>query len=119
MPGRGLNPGHLHGRQLCLPHNHGVNHNELLLKMLCKHPLELLSFFGNFTEFQMLISMLLSTAIQVRPGSSALVYPNLKPHLGLYNVRACAHPKKSTFAHNLLYKLTFNYKYAVILSTYH
>ena len=60
----------------------------------------------------MLISMLLSTAIQVRPGSSALVYPNLKPHLGLYNVRTCAHPKKSTFVHNLLHKLTFNWKYA-------
>ena len=63
--------------------------------------------------------MLLSTAIQVRPGSSALVYPNLKPHLGLYNVRTCAHPKKSTFVQNLLYKLTFNYKYAEILSRYH
>ena len=63
--------------------------------------------------------MLLSTAIQVRPGSSALVYPNLKPHLGLYNVRTCAHPKKSAFVYNLLHKLTFNYKYAEILSTYH
>jgi len=51
MPGRGLNPRHLHGRQLCLPHNHGVNHYELHLKMLCRHPLELLSFFGNFAEF--------------------------------------------------------------------
>ena len=41
--------------------------------------------------------MLLSTAIQVRPGNSAPVYPNLKPHLGLYSVRTRAHPKKSTF----------------------
>ena len=51
MPGRGLNPGHLHGRQLCLPHNHGVNHNELFLNLLGRHPLELLSFFGNSAEF--------------------------------------------------------------------
>ena len=63
----------------------------------------------------MWISMLLSRAIQVRPRNSAPVYPNLKPHLGLYSVRTRAHPKKSTFVHNLLNK----HKYAEILSRYH
>ena len=51
MLGRVLNPGHLRGRQLCLPHNHGVNHNEEVIKYLCIYPSELLSFFGNSAEF--------------------------------------------------------------------
>ena len=63
--------------------------------------------------------MLLCRALHMGPVSYPLFHPNLKPHLGLYNVRTCAHPKKSTFVHNLLYKLTFNYKYAEILSRYH
>ena len=59
--------------------------------------------------------MFLSRAIQVKPCNSAPVYPNLKPHLGLYSVHTRAHPKKSTFMHNLLNK----HKYAEILSRYH
>ena len=63
--------------------------------------------------------MLLCRALHMGLVSYPLFHPNLKPHLGLYNVRPCAHPKISTFVHNLLYKLTFNYKYAEIFSTYH
>ena len=51
MLGQILNPGHLRGRQLCLPHNHGINHDEILIKLMGRHPLELLSFFGNSVEF--------------------------------------------------------------------
>ena len=35
--GRDLNPGHLLGRQLCLPHNHGVNYNKAVIKLLAIH----------------------------------------------------------------------------------
>ena len=59
--------------------------------------------------------MLLFKAMHMRQQNSALVYPNLKPHLGLYSVRTRAHPKKSTFVHNLLNK----HRYAEILSRYH
>ena len=46
--------------------------------------------------------MLLFRAMHMRLQNSALVHPNLKPHIDLYSVRTCAHPKKSTFVHNLL-----------------